>query len=95
MFRGTGLTIVNVVDGLSAFVDRVVLNQTGLTGTFDMELRWTPDVGTPGAASGPQTAVTLPTFFTAVQEQLGLKLERATAPVDILIIDHAEPPTAN
>jgi uncharacterized protein (TIGR03435 family) len=69
---------------------RYVIDKTGLTGRYDFELHWAPD-DTPAEsalAGGPS-------IFTAVQEQLGLKLESATAPVDVLVIDSAEQPSPN
>lgn len=69
---------------------RTVIDKTGLTGVYDLELHWTPD-NTP--ADSP--AAGYPSIFTALQEQLGLKLEPATAPLDILVIDSAEMPTPN
>lgn len=64
---------------------RPVIDNTGLPGTFDVELRWAPDAG---AAAGDA-----PSLFTAVQEQLGLKLEPARTTVDYLVIDHVERPS--
>lgn len=69
---------------------RYVIEKTGLSGRYDFELHWTPD-DTPDdspLAGGPS-------IFTAVQEQLGLKLESARAPVDVLVIDSAEQPSPN
>jgi uncharacterized protein (TIGR03435 family) len=69
---------------------RIILDHTGLTGTYDFALHWTPD-NTPAdspAAGGPS-------IFTAVQEQLGVKLEPATAPLDVLVIDSAQKLSAN
>jgi uncharacterized protein (TIGR03435 family) len=63
--------------------DRIVVDRTGLEGPFDVDLEWSPD----------QTATDKPSIFTAVQEQLGLKLESATGPVEVLVIDHVERPT--
>ncbi len=69
--------------------DRPVLDKTGLTGTYDYKLSWTPERdGVPSDSS----SVILP---IAVQEQLGLKLESQKAPIEILVIDHAEKPSAN
>ncbi len=75
---------------LSGKVDRPVLDETGLTGVFDIDLNWSRDSGaTPEDTAGPS-------IFTAMQEQLGLKLEARKAPVEILVIDHAEKvPTEN
>lgn len=69
---------------------RYVVDQTGLTGRYDFELHWAPD-NTP--ADSPLAAS--PSIFTAVEEQLGLKLEPATAPLDTLVIDSAEKPSEN
>lgn len=69
---------------------RYLIDKTGLTGRYDFELHWMPDdaPADSGLAAGPA-------FFTAVQEQLGLKLESAKAPVDVLVVDSAEPPSPN
>jgi bla regulator protein blaR1 len=72
---------------------RTVLDRTGLQGTFDLELQYTPDRL---QIRGPETPATDPagvSVFTAVREQLGLKLESTKAPVDVLVIDKAEKPT--
>jgi hypothetical protein len=73
-----------------SFVDRQVIDRTGLTGVFDVDLEWTPD--SPGAAASPDTG---PSVFTAIHEQLGLKLEPATAPLDVIVMDSAERPSNN
>jgi uncharacterized protein (TIGR03435 family) len=70
--------------------DRPVLDKTGLTGTYDYTLKWTPERD--GVPPPDSNGVTLP---IAVQEQLGLKLESQKAPIEILVIDHAEKPSAN
>jgi bla regulator protein blaR1 len=92
-----GLTLSPLVNLLPRFVDRVVIDHTGLTGAFDIELKWTPGPGewvAPGLPGGdPAPPADVPSLFTALQEQLGLKLESTKGPVDILIIDHAEMPT--
>lgn len=72
-------------------LNRPVVDQTGLTGKFDLRLTWTPD----GPAPATESAEAPPDFFTAIQEQLGLKLVTAKAPVDVLVIDHVERPSAN
>lgn len=106
-FRGLGILTVNNATmqdfaGLmqSAVLDRPVVDQTGLAGRWDFTLNWTPDesqfagmgVKVPPPSDKPDAA---PGLFTAVQEQLGLKLESTKAPVDVLLIDKAEKPTAN
>jgi len=74
-------------------VDRQVLDRTGLTGTFDFSLEWSPepDITVP---RDPAT-VTGPSFLEALQKQLGLKLVATTAPGDVLAIDHIEHPDEN
>jgi bla regulator protein blaR1 len=85
---------------LPRFVDRIVTDSTGLTGRFDMELNWTPLPGewvappSPGVQRGLPTADG-PSLFTAVQEQLGLKLRAQTGPVDTLVIDSVEKSSEN
>jgi uncharacterized protein (TIGR03435 family) len=77
-------------------VDRVVIDGTATTGRFDLELTWTPAAGEwvappqpGGAAAAP---VDGPSIFTAIQEQLGLKLQSQAGPVDMLVIDQVEKP---
>jgi uncharacterized protein (TIGR03435 family) len=75
-------------------VDRVVLDRTGLTGRFDLDLQWTPDQ--PQRPGAPESRTVDPngvSIFTALQEQLDLKLESTKGPVDVLLIDHVERPT--
>ena len=71
---------------------RIVLDRTGLQGTYDFTLQWTPE---DGGTSGEAAENSGPSLFTALQEQLGLKLEPAKAPLQVLVIDHAEQPTAD
>jgi uncharacterized protein (TIGR03435 family) len=83
-----------------AVLDRPVLDQTGLTGRFDFALNWTPDdsqFSGRGAIIPPPTDGTNapPNLFTAIQEQIGLKLDATKAPADVLVIDHIEKPSAN
>jgi uncharacterized protein (TIGR03435 family) len=84
----------------SAVLDRPVVDQTGLAGRYDFSLNWTPDdsqFGGMGAKVPPPTdsADALPNLYTAIQEQLGLKLEATRAPADVMVIDHVEKPSAN
>ena len=71
-------------------VDRPVIDRTGLTGTYDYKLSWALDVSS--ALPDSPEAVSI---FTALQEQLGLKLEATKAPVEFLVIDSAERPSEN
>lgn len=76
-----------LLHGLMPNLDRVVIDKTGLTGDFDWTLEW-------GGEQGSNDAVPLgPSIFTAVQEQLGLKLEPARGPVEVLVIDSVDRPT--
>jgi len=93
------------MDGLAAYLTgmlkRIVLDRTGLKGTYDFNLEWTPDPGglgkleeeKAGGASPPDPSG--PSIFTAIQQQLGLKLESQKGPVEIIVIDRAEKPSAN
>jgi uncharacterized protein (TIGR03435 family) len=85
-----------------AVLDRPMIDRTGLSGRFDFVLQWTPDdsqfpgLRPPGATlPAGDTPGAPPDLFRAVQEQLGLKLDATKAPVEVLIIDHVERPSAN
>jgi uncharacterized protein (TIGR03435 family) len=86
---GTKVSIHYLVEELSRRLSRNVVDQTGLNGEYDFDLGWAPDAG--DGDSLPNG----PSIFTALQEQLGLKLESSKAPVDVLVIDHIEKPSAN
>jgi uncharacterized protein (TIGR03435 family) len=73
---------------LSWRLNRPVIDQTGLKGRYAFTLNWSEDEVSASSSSGPS-------LFTAIQEQLGLKLETAKAPVTFLVIDHAGKPSAN
>lgn len=89
----------NIVPMLSRMLGRTVIDKTGVTGKFDIHLEWTPDPSQlqflPPDAPKPNFDPSGPSIFTALQEQLGLKLESQKGPVEILIIDHAERPSEN
>jgi uncharacterized protein (TIGR03435 family) len=103
--EGQGSSTENLIHVLSAQVGRTILDKTGLTGSYDYALNWTPDDATPsmpGGANGPPGSDGAPppdaggpSLFTALQEQLGLKLEPQKGPVDVIIIDHIDLPSAN
>ena len=75
-------------------VDRIVLDRSGLTGNFSFMLQYTPGGrgGGPAVASNPD-APQRPDFFTALREELGLKLEPQRAPIEVLVVDRIERPT--
>jgi bla regulator protein blaR1 len=77
-------------------VGRPGLDRTGLSGTFDFYLEWTPQLNDPlppGSTIQPDESG--PTFLEALKDQLGLKLEPQTGPVDVLVVDHVEEPSPN
>jgi bla regulator protein blaR1 len=96
---GNGVTMTMFANVLSGNVGRTVIDRTELGGSFDIELTFDPASAAkapPGAPLGPTVADdTAPSIFTALQEQLGLKLESTRGPVDVLVVDAAERPTAN
>jgi uncharacterized protein (TIGR03435 family) len=81
---GRGVSMQALAVRLSDSASRVVADRTNLIGTYNVTLNWTPEQS--ANTSGPS-------LFTALQEQLGLKLESARGPVEVLVIDHVEPPT--
>jgi uncharacterized protein (TIGR03435 family) len=84
-----GVAMADFARNLSSSTGRIIVDKTGLTGAFDLNLKFTPDpLG--GAAGDPATDV--PSLFVAIQEQLGLKLEAQRAPVEVLVIDSAQKP---
>jgi uncharacterized protein (TIGR03435 family) len=88
----TNATMAEIAEAMQqGAVDRPVVDQTGLAGRFDLRLRWTPaDV-----PADTQNADSPPDLFTAMQEQLGLRLSATKAPVEVIAIDHVEKPSAN
>jgi uncharacterized protein (TIGR03435 family) len=91
--QGNKLIAGELAGSLSFFLDSPVLDKTGLTGKYDIERRWTPDRILLQSWTLPDAAS--PSIFTAIQEQLGLKLESGKGPVRSLVIDHLERPSAN
>jgi uncharacterized protein (TIGR03435 family) len=92
-FGGRGVPLSLMASSLPtmtgmATVARPVIDETGLSGTFDFTLDWVPEFNAPADASGPN-------FREGLKEQLGLKLESKQGPVDILVMDHVEHPSAN
>ncbi len=102
---GQGLPISNLVRLLSEQLGRTVLDRTGLTGDYDFTLQWAPEGSAPLAmvpeGGRPETVRTPlpessgPSIFTAVQEQLGLKLKPQRGPVETLVIEQVERPSEN
>jgi bla regulator protein BlaR1 len=103
---GGGTTMAQLANSLSQFAGRTVIDRTGLSGTFDFELEFTPDPGLRGRGPGGGLPPAPPapgservvdpagtSIFTAVQEQLGLKLDSQRGPVPVLVIDSVSQPT--
>jgi uncharacterized protein (TIGR03435 family) len=95
----TAMPIAVLAGALSQRMGRSVIDKTGLSGKYDFTLLYTPDDNAPGSRderdAAPAPDPSGPSIFTALQEQLGLKLESAKGPVEVLVIDHAEKPDAN
>jgi uncharacterized protein (TIGR03435 family) len=86
--RASGVTVGDLAAWLSPYVGRTIVDRTGLAGDFDLDLAFSP-----GALAAAAPADEAASIFTALQEQLGLKLDSASGPVDVLVIDGAEMPT--
>jgi bla regulator protein blaR1 len=105
--RAFASPLANLTQGLTNYLHRPVIDRTGLTGMYDFTLRWTPDEnqaqGTSAAQAPGGSASGLPSsdptggasLFTAIQEQLGLKLESAKSPIELIVIDRVERPSGN
>ena len=101
------MPLSQLATSLSNFVQRVVVDRTGMAGNFDLDLKYTLDQTTMANALGPLKAAAIaggpstdvpagsdaPGLFTALQEQLGLKLESARGAVDVLVVEHVDKPT--
>lgn len=102
---GQGVALDMLTRTLSSQLGRTVIDRTGLKGNFDFKLTWTPDPGQsagppgggppPGADAPPPPDPNGPSIFTALQEQLGLRLESQKGPVEMLVIDRVEKPSEN
>ena len=88
--RYKNATMLELAQTLMFDVDRPVVDKTGLTGRYDVELRWTVD-----ESKTPTDSNAAPGLFTAIQEQLGLKLEATKAMADVLVVDGVQKPGAN
>jgi uncharacterized protein (TIGR03435 family) len=86
--KGSDNSLALLTYELSWRLGRPVIDQTGLAGRYEFDLVWTDDDAASDSAGGPSV-------FTAIQEQLGLKLEPTKGPVPVLVIDHAEQPSEN
>lgn len=89
-----GFPMSNLANALAPMVQRYVIDRTGLTGNYDMEVAFTPEqMPQGGGANAPNFDPNGPSIYTALQEQLGLKLDSQRGPVKVLVIDSVERPT--
>jgi uncharacterized protein (TIGR03435 family) len=100
--RAGGVTMEQFAAAISGTAQRVVIDKTGLTGFYDVALTYTPTneqlpqgPPPPGAPAPPPIDPDGPTFFTAIQEQLGLRLDSQRGPVEVVVIDSIQQPTEN
>jgi len=100
--QGHAIQVGMLAQSLAGLTGRPVVDKTGLTGKYDFVLEWTPDPGADARAQGfgngvtePAPAPGGPSIFTALQEQLGLRLESQKGPVETIVIDRAEKPSDN
>ena len=94
---GSDLPMSAVAIMLTSVLNQEVVDKTGLSGRYDISLKWNPEDAFSGSSGDSQepSSGEGPSLFTALREQLGLKLEPAKAPDTFLVIDHAEMPTGN
>jgi uncharacterized protein (TIGR03435 family) len=94
---GRNVSMTMLAGGLQKLVlDRPVIDKTGLTGGFDFDLSWQPNATQLGGRGGAlPTDSDKPDIFTAIQEQLGLKLESERGPAEVIVVDKAEKPSDN
>jgi uncharacterized protein (TIGR03435 family) len=90
MLKGTGISVARVIMLLQGKSDRIIVDKTGFTGLIDVQFEFTPDLGGGAAADGASA----PSLFTAIQE-IGLKLDSAKAPLEVLVIDGVKKPSGN
>jgi uncharacterized protein (TIGR03435 family) len=101
MIVGERYDIRRLAFDLTGNLNMPVVDKTGLTGIYDMNLKWTPDPARPAfgdvrdPADLPAPDPSRPEIFTAIKEQLGLELKAEKGPIDVIVIDHVERPTPN
>ena len=92
---GAGVSMSDLARNLAGPANRMVVDKTGLPGSWDFDLTFALDQPLPNIPGLPPPPVDVVPLFTALEEQLGLKLEPQTGPVEVLVIDHVERPTPN
>jgi uncharacterized protein (TIGR03435 family) len=98
--RAVSTPVALIIPMLARMLGRTVIDKTGLTGNYDISLEWSPDESMlamlpADAPKPPPSEMQGPSIFTALQEQLGLRLESQKGPVEMLVIDRAEKPSEN
>lgn len=100
-FEGMGATLPMLAQTLSDATSRKVIDKTGIAGNYDFKLDWTPAPGQMVPPPGPENETlpapdpSGPSIFTAIEEQLGLKLQATKGPVEVIVVDRVEKPSAN
>ena len=92
---GEAASTADLTSKLARLLGRPVTNNTGLEGNYDFKLEWTPDLGPSAPGGEPAETSVGPSLFSALQQQLGLRLEATKGPVDVLVIDHVNKPSEN
>lgn len=94
-FTAIAVPLSSLTYFLASQLQRNIIDRTGFTAHYDFLLKWTPDRNASAGPDSTQSADAAPPLFTALQEQLGLKLVPAKGPVQTFIVDHVEQPTEN
>jgi len=93
MLKGEALPMQSIANQISYVLEKTITDKTGLKGKYDIDLKWTPEDAKSGGDDGSSESGA--SIFTAVQEQLGLKLVSTKGPVETLVIDYVELPSEN
>lgn len=96
--KGSSHAMADLAEILARYTGRVVIDKTGLTGTYTLALQFAADDSRAAASASADNAALVdsgPSVFTALKDQLGLELKSGKAAVDVLVIDHIDPPTEN
>ena len=89
--KGIEWSVGSLISSLGSLLQRLVIDRTGLSGQYDIDLSWQ----VPGSGPQSDSEAGKPTLFAALEDQLGFKLERSEELVEFLVIDSVEPPTEN
>ncbi|HEV2645930.1 MAG TPA: TIGR03435 family protein [Acidobacteriaceae bacterium] len=89
ILKFTNVSMSDFALNMNLYDDRPVIDQTGLPGRYDFTLKWTYDISRESDPDAP------PSLFTAIKEQLGLRMEAVKGPAEVFVIDHVEPPSEN